>query len=44
MLRLRKVLVSRQRTCLLLVLLLAPGLVATASAQGERGVITVTST
>ena len=42
MLRLRKVPVSRQRTCQLLVLLLTLGLAATASAQGERGVITGT--
>ena len=39
MLRLCRVFVSRQRTCQLLVLLLALGLATTASAQGERGVI-----
>ncbi len=39
MLRLRAVFFSRQRTCQLLVLLLALGLAATAAAQGERGVI-----
>ena len=39
MLRLCKVFVSRQRTCQLLVLLLALGVATTASAQGERGVI-----
>ena len=44
MLRLRETCVSRQRSCQLLVLLLALGLAATASAQGERGVITGTVT
>src|SRR6266550_7770545 len=42
MLRLRKVLVSRQRICQLLALLLTLGMAATAVAQGERGVITGT--
>ena len=42
MLRLCEVFVSRLRICQLLVLLLALGLAATASAQGERGVITGT--
>ena len=39
MLRLCRVFVSRQRTCQLLVLLLALGVATTAAAQGERGVI-----
>ena len=39
MLRLSKVFVSRQRTCQLLVLVLALGVATTAAAQGERGVI-----
>ena len=43
MLRLRQVFVSRQRTCRIFVLLLLTlGLAVTASAQGERGVITGT--
>ena len=42
MLRLRRVFLPRQRICQLLVLLLALGLAASASAQGERGVITGT--
>jgi carboxypeptidase family protein/TonB-dependent receptor-like protein len=39
MLRLCRVFVSRQRTCQLLVLMLALGVATTAAAQGERGVI-----
>ena len=39
MLRLCRVFVSRQRTCQLLVVLLALGVAATAAAQGERGVM-----